>query len=261
VKKPFDKYIAYEIFVQEPTFEIQFLNKVYSKLRKGRQPLSLREDFCGTGYFCSEWVKQSEKHTAVGIDLDLEPIESGRERHVKRLTERQKKRLKYLNADVTHAKIKADIVIAYNFSFWFFQERRELLRYFRSVRKSMKRDSLYVLDTMGGSEVVEVAREESKWRGMKYIWECERFNPITHRGYFSIHFKEKGERLRKRVFTYDWRYWTLPEVRDVLEEAGFRKTIVYWEGDNKRGGGDGIFRPQEKVEDCSTWIVYLVCIP
>ena len=44
-----------------------------------------------------------------------------------------------------------------------------------------------------------------------------------------IHFEfTNGSRL-KRAFTYEWRLWTLPEIRELLGEAGFSRSTVYWE--------------------------------
>ncbi|MEK7382149.1 MAG: class I SAM-dependent methyltransferase, partial [Elusimicrobiota bacterium] len=58
------------------------------------------------------------------------------------------------------------------------------------------------------------------------------FDPVSGEARFAIHFKPKGRKKIKDVFRYDWRIWTLPEIRDLLAEAGFRKTHVYWEGND-----------------------------
>ena len=70
-------------------------------------------------------------------------------------------------------------------------------------------------------------------------------------------FRSKNKKY-ENVFTYDWRLWTIPELRDIMTEVGFNKVIVYWEGTNRRGGGDGIFSPVEKGEACLSWIAYVV---
>ena len=67
-RKPFDKYGLYERSVQRPEFDIDFINRVYTKER-ARVPLVLREDFCGTAYISSEWVRSHPKRTALGLDL------------------------------------------------------------------------------------------------------------------------------------------------------------------------------------------------
>ena len=63
-----------------------------------------------------------------------------------------------------------------------------------------------------------------------------------------------------RAFTYDWRLWSLPETRDVLADAGFRKTIVYWEGEDAKGDGDGNFRPAKTAECCATFVAYIAAL-
>ncbi|MFB0986479.1 MAG: hypothetical protein QMB94_09280, partial [Phycisphaerales bacterium] len=59
-------------------------------------------------------------------------------------------------------------------------------------------------------------------------------------------------------FTYEWRLWTIPEIRELLIEAGFSKVTVWWEGDDEAGEeGDGEFEPSERGEACPGWIAYL----
>ena len=71
------------------------------------------------------------------------------------------------------------------------------------------------------------------------------------------HFPD-GSRL-KRAFSYEWRLWTLPELREILEEAGFDPVTVYWQGtDEETGEGDGVFEPAEEGEPDPSWIVYIV---
>lgn len=74
--KTADRHILYQLSVQDAAAEAGFLNRVFRKLR-GREPESLREDFCGTALLCSEWVKYRNR-TAVGIDLDRSVLEWAR---------------------------------------------------------------------------------------------------------------------------------------------------------------------------------------
>ena len=55
-----------------------------------------------------------------------------------------------------------------------------------------------------------------------------------------------------------WRLWSIPEVRELMLEAGFSKADVYWEGPGKDGDGDGIYKKREKVENDDVWIAYIV---
>ena len=45
-----------------------------------------------------------------------------------------------------------------------------------------------------------------------------------------------------------------------MEDAGFAKTITYWEGEDKFGEGDGNFYPSEEEENCESWVTYIVGI-
>ena len=69
--KTADIHDLYEKSVQCPEAEIDLVLQAWGEIR-GRQPLSLREDFCGTFSLCCEWVKSCSNNKAYGIDLDLE---------------------------------------------------------------------------------------------------------------------------------------------------------------------------------------------
>ena len=56
-----------------------------------------------------------------------------------------------------------------------------------------------------------------------------RHDPITHDSIFYIHFKFSDGSKMKRAFEYHWRYWSIPEVREVLSDVGFGRTDVYWD--------------------------------
>ncbi|MGH9640770.1 MAG: class I SAM-dependent methyltransferase, partial [Bryobacteraceae bacterium] len=63
-------------------------------------------------------------------------------------------------------------------------------------------------------------------------------------------------------FSYEWRLWTLPEIREVLAEAGFSRTTVLWQGtDEKTGEGAGEFVPAQRGEADPAWIAYIQAEP
>jgi len=62
----------------------------------------------------------------------------------------------------------------------------------------------------------------------------------------------------KKAFTYEWRLWTAPEILEVLAEAGFTKSKIYWEGSDEDGDGNGVFTPEDKGEADLAWIAYIV---
>jgi hypothetical protein len=56
--------------------------------------------------------------------------------------------------------------------------------------------------------------------------------------------------------------WTLPELKELLLEAGFSSVRVYLEGtDAETGEGTGEFELVERGEADPAWIAYLVAQP
>lgn len=252
-----DKYLLYEAAVQSPESDIDFFEEEY-KAEFGRLPTSIREDFCGTGKLLATWVQKSDDNSGIGIDLSEEPILSGKERHWGALSDSQKERMRYVQADVLKAgAYSAEVICAFNYSFCIFKERSVLLSYFKAVHEALETEGMFLLDCFGGTEAMMEGEEERELDEFDYFWECEEFNPLTHECFYSIHFKEKGSKKQKRVFTYDWRFWTTPELVDLLKEAGFSKVNTYWEGDDGDGGGDGEFSRTREAENCLSWISYV----
>ena len=64
--------------------------------------------------------------------------------------------------------------------------------------------------------------------------------------------------MHKRAFSYDWRMWTIPEIREAMADAGFKATHVYWEGTARNGLGNGVFTRKARGESCQAWIAYVV---
>jgi SAM-dependent methyltransferase len=253
-----DRYDLYQRSVQEPECEIEFFDRVYLAIH-GRPPRVLREDFCGTFAVSCEWAKKPGR-VAYALDLDPEPLAWGRERNLARLDPEAQARVHPLEADVrSDAPEKADVIAAQNFSFWVWKTRAELRTYFEAARRNLAEGGLLVLDLMGGGDCWKEGHvDKRKYEGFRYEWEQERFDPISHHVRMKIHYAFKDGSRIDDAFVYDWRFWTLPEVREVLAEAGFSQSVVYWEGEEEDGEGDGRFDPVETAENDPTWIAYLV---
>ena len=111
---------------------------------------------------------------------------------------------------------------------------------------------------MGGSEPLTQGGEEPRKIGsLTSVWEHTRFDPITHDVQFHIHFRFADGSTLEEAFTYDWRLWTLPEVRELLLEAGFQRADVYWEGE-KRGRPSGVYRRRVSADPDPAWVAYVV---
>lgn len=255
---PFDKYDLYVKAVQSPEGDVAFFQKVYKEIRRGRAPRVMREDFCGTGILSVEWVKANRKHIAYGLDLDTEPLEYGKKRYVDTLPEEKRERVHLMKRNVlSKGQPKADVSVALNFSYFLFKTRPLMKAYLKNVRDGLKPGGIAIFDSFGGSQCQDYIEDVNRQPGFTYYWEQLGFNSITNEAKFNINFKFKGKKYKK-VFTYDWRMWGLPEMRELMEEVGFKKTHIYWEGTSKDGGGSGRFNRTEKGEPCLSWICYIV---
>lgn len=251
-----DRHVLYQLSVQDAAAEAGFLDRVFRKLR-GRPPCSLREDFCGTALLCAEWVKHRNR-TAVGIDLDRSVLDWGTRHNLEPLGERRKC-VSLFRQDVrANARGPFDVTVALNFSYFVFKKRDDLRGYFRGVRRSMARDGIFVIDLYGGYESWEPMREPRRLKGFTYIWDQAEVDPVNNGVKNHIHFKFPDGSKMLRAFTYDWRLWTVPELREVLEEAGFSRSSVYWEDADEDGDGTGTFRPRARVAQEPAWIAYVV---
>jgi len=257
-----DRHRLYEQSVQEPEAEMDFVESVFEEIR-GRTPITLREDFCGTGNSSAEWVRRDPEHTAVGVDLDTEVLAWGRDNHIASLNKEQQARIRLIHGDVmTTDTGKVDALLAMNFSYYLFKSRDSLRHYFEKARENLAEDGVLFLDAFGGYDAFRELEEERECEGFDYIWDQAHYDPITGDMTCHIHFSfEDGSELRK-AFTYHWRMWTLPEIQELLKEAGFTRVTVYWEGtDEETGEGDGEFTPAAHGEADAGWICYVVAEP
>ncbi len=252
-----DKYELYERAVYEPEADFDFMQSVYRRAR-GKSALLLREDFAGTSKLSALWARRLPAGRAYAVDLDPEPLAWGRKRHIEPLG-LAARRVRQMRADVLRVRTpRVDVVTAYNFSYWTFRERRTMLAYFRRVHRTLRPDGAFFLDLMGGPGMQEEIEEKRRERGFTYVWEQEPLEAITQRLRCHIHFRFPDGTALRRAFSYDWRLWSVTELRDLLHEAGFARADVYWEDADARGRGTGVFRRRERAENETAWISYLV---
>lgn len=253
------KYDLYERSVQNPQNDMSFLNQEFERIRE-RKALYLREDFGGTGMLACLWVTQSKEHHSWAVDLDPEPVEIGRLRHFNKLKTDEKERMHYVLGNVLdHHPFKNDITVAFNFSYFIFKKRTQLLAYFKSVHASLADDGIFAVDIFGGTECYQELEEETEHDGHSYFWDCDKFNPLNNHCTYYIHFKTHHDNKKhERVFHYDWRHWSIPEIVEIMEEAGFKRVITYWEGTDENGEGDGVFYEAKVEENCESWVTYII---
>lgn len=258
-----DRHTLYEEAVQNVEAEIDFVDRVYTRLRN-RRASRLREDFCGTFASSCEWARRRSTNTAVAFDLHGPTLAWGEEHNLAKLKPDAAARVTPIRRNVLATGREGrnvDVILAMNFSYWIFKQRAQLLDYFRSVRSSLAPRGLFFLDHYGGWAAGKVQEDRRREKGFTYIWDQASFDPITGDYVCHIHFKFKDGSMLRRAFTYHWRLWSLTEIRDLLQEAGFKTVTVYWEGDDGKGGGNGVFRPTKKAEVCESFIDYIVADP
>lgn len=260
----FDKYKYYLASVQSPEEDMRFVNQAYSDARGPSAVANvLREDFCGTFANCTAWIKQGDSKLAYGIDLDPEPLAWGRKHHFDPMSSGEKERLKIIQDNVMNPELPfADVICALNFSYFLFKKRNDLKQYFQNCLKTLNKDGILLLDCFGGSSCMEPNEEETEYEdeGYSYFWDQDKFDPLTNNALFHIHFQRKGEKKREKVFTYDWRMWSVPELKDILLDAGFSKVNTYWEGTTEDGEGDGDYQIAESGDECESWVSYITAL-
>ena len=255
-----DKFACYERAVQAADVDAAFMARTYKKHR-GQSATILREDFCGTASLCAEWVKQSPDRKAYGIDLHRKTLDWGIQRHILPLNERAAGVTLIQRNVLDPAEFKADVIAAFNFSYFTFRERETLRGYFKSARKGLRKDGILYLDIFGGPEAIDLREEKTRYENFTYTWDQAAFNPVTHDITCHIHFEFPDNSSMQRAFTYKWRLWQVPEIREIALEAGFKECLVYWEGtDHSTGEGNGVYKPSLKGDNSPAFVAYILCL-
>jgi hypothetical protein len=261
-----DKWKLYEESVQMPDHEVAVFNQVYNDAHK-RKPYTLGEDFCGTFAVSCQWVKSDKKRTSIAIDSCPTTLQWGRDHNLSKLSDEQQKRVTLKAQDVRKENSpQVDILAAQNFSFWFLKTRHEVIEYFKVAMSRLAEQGIMVIDMMGGSECrIEGMTHNQTIRkgkdGFKYEWKQVSYNPINSDACCSISFTfPDGSRL-KDAFVYRWRLWTIVEVREMLIDAGFGSTHVYWAvEEDVDSEGYGRWERREEAPSDASWTCYLVAL-
>lgn len=259
-----DRHLLYQQAVQDVDAELDFVEQTWSELRQ-RPAILLREDFCGTANTACEWIVRDEGHHAIGVDLDREVLDWGSLNNLSLLEGEQRERIELLNEDVLQTRPGlADIILAMNFSYYLFLTRDDLREYFANALDGLVSDGVLFLDAYGGYEAPMVLTEprecqDADGNEFTYVWDQAVFNPIDSCMTCHIHFEFPDKSRMKNAFSYHWRLWTLPELREILFEAGFSEVDIYWEGtDEEQNEGNGIYMPSETGDADPGWVCYVV---
>ncbi|MBK8236006.1 MAG: class I SAM-dependent methyltransferase [Deltaproteobacteria bacterium] len=249
-----DRHLLYERSVQDPEGDTRVLARLFRRL-KNRVPQHLREDFCGTATLSAHWVRDHDDRTATGVDLDAETLAWGRAHHLRGV----ESQVDLLERNVLDGGgRKADISCALNFSYCVFKTRDALRRYFEVARSTLADDGIFVIDCFGGWGAFRPERERRKVEDFYYEWERAHFDPLTNEVLCHIHFSFLDGSRIDRAFTYDWRWWSVQELRELLFEAGFKAVHALWERTDDDGEGTGAYYEPRRVENQELWWTYVV---
>ncbi len=136
----------------------------------------------------------------------------------------------------------ADIIFVGNFSIGYIKDRAGLVSYLSLCRKRLEAGmggfggGVFVCDLYGGASAFKAGglerRHQSHGReSIRYSWQQEEVDSVCGMVTNSISFRVEvdGDVVRElpRAFVYQWRLWSLPELREAMVEAGFAKIEVH----------------------------------
>lgn len=266
-----DRHALYEVAVQGPDWDLDFLERV-ARRHSGRVPRRFREDFCSTAALATSWAQRHPGNEAWAVDLDPEPLAWAKRNRLP-YARGVEGRVHLVRSDVRRPQRPlVDVACALNFSWWVFHARADLVAYLRAARASLRPRGTLVMNLFGGTRAERTLVERTRKAagngpdgtmhpGFTYIWDQASFDAVSRRLLAHIHFELRDGRRVARAFTYDWRMWTLPELRECAEEAGFRTVEIWTEGwtANKRTH-NGVLYPRTTLDNDDCWIAYAALV-
>ena len=237
-----NRHTLYELCVQSVRHAVPLLRAIH-----GNAPRILGEDFAGTAALSRHWLETDAEARAIAVDSDADTLAHAGEHE----------RLTTIVGDVLGCDAPADVIFVGNFSIGYLHTRAELVRYLRHAHGRLGSTSpererggsssnVFVCDTYGGETsfaIGEVHRPhpipEDKLAEfgvepgtrVRYTWEQREADPLTGMVTNAIHFRlERAGVISEEfidAFVYEWRLWSVPELRDAMLEAGFAETAVY----------------------------------
>lgn len=274
-----DKFACYELCVQSARHVAGFLHGAH-----GARPVVLREDFCGTAGVSRRWVmdarKRGERASAVCVDNDAPTLDRAR-----RLAHDAgvAGAMAFVECDATAAPSPddpspgapgnpaPDAIFVGNFSIGYIHQRSRLVAYLRACKWRLDLGNagfgggIFVCDAYGGAGAFRLGAIERRHPShgrevIRYHWEHEAADPRTGmvRNAISFRVELDGDVIAElpRAFVYDWRLWSLAELRDAMLEAGFARVDVHREVNLAPGKApEPVGDPRELGED---WTVLVV---
>jgi SAM-dependent methyltransferase len=256
-----NKYDLYEWCVTDGPRFARFAKAVH-----GRSPRVLREDFSGTAALAKAWASAAPDQRALAVDLDPKVLRRASAPGVRAI-----------RADAARCRAKADIVAATNFPLGYFHERPALVEYLTHARRCLNPRGVFLADLYGGRDAMKPLTVRRRLRGpagerIEYVWTQVEADPatnlVTDTLSFTVSTKSKPTNSKSDAthtrrfpdaFVYRWRLWSIPELRDAMTDAGFRRVELYTRmGDALDAEGNLYVRPHDRGEPMDeNYVVYI----
>ena len=224
-----DRHVLYEEAVQHPLLQIEFIEEIAQRYYH-ITPRTLGEDFCGTASLAAAWVSSGDDRQAIAIDIAGDVLAIAKSRHRQPLGSHAS-RLQLIQCDVLADDTPADCIVALNYSTFIYKTRADMLRYLKHVHQRLTPGGVLMLDMYGGPASLLQGVGGRAFETFTYEWDQAEIDPATGHVVNYIHFAfPDGSRIDE-AFTYHWRLWTLPELQDLLQDAGFIDIAIWFEDD------------------------------
>lgn len=251
-RKVWDKHELYERCVLDAAGTAVMLDSDYRRIR-GRRASTMREDFAGTSAIAAAWAALRPENRAMAVDLDPEPQEWGRARHI--AGHPFESRVEVVTGNVLDENGKDfDLICAFNFSWQVFLTRPDLMAYLRRVRASLAPDGIFELDMYGGTNAITEQEERTRMGNVTYMWDQVEFDPTTAQTHCAIHFRLPDGKIMRNAFTYHWRLWGLRELIEIMEECGLRVIELQNEDSDEDDKGAGTYTPVKRIPNWESWL-------
>jgi len=266
----------YRWATQDPPRQAAVLAEIYRRVRQS-EPLRLREDFAGNAADSVAWIQAQKGRSAIAVDIDAPTIEHARER-ARRILGTRVEAITFVTDDV-HAVTPpqvpaADVLSVLNFSAFYFHQRDALVRYFKHAHAALGADGIAIVNAFGGRDAMRPHTDRHRIKPRReggqaalpsfdYLWEQRSYEACSGRIDCRIHFEIDVEGGAPRriddAFRYDWRLWTLPELRECMHSAGFSRVEVWLHTATQRDGETEVFLGAvESIPDRPMWLAYVV---
>lgn len=274
----------YRWAVQDPETHAVLLGAIYQRIRNGRRPIVLREDFAGTAADAVAWIARRPDRSAIAVEIDPDTAAWARARACRLLGDRSRS-LEFMVTDATTAGPPqipaADIIAALNYSPFYFHTWPSLVGYLRSARQGLREHGLLVTNLFGGRSATTPGADRfcitpssrlPTERGIApfwYEWEVVSFDGSTGRIDCRIHFHcdrtpDAPDVSLPNAFRYDWRLWSPRELVEACRQAGFADAVVWRHAIDPTLPPPGVFLgplSPESLDALTRWNAYIVAIP